>query len=59
MLLECKKTFWRPRTGELTALPRHVAGGEGAGFPLPKDPTRLSALWASGFGSSGLTPGTK
>jgi len=34
--------FWPMTTGELTALPRLLAGGEGSRFPSPRTPPRLS-----------------
>jgi len=52
----------RPRWGSLQRSPRPLAGGEGAGCPLPKNPTprsrafgpRCSTLRASVLGPSGL-----
>ena len=41
-----------------SAPPDTPAGGEEASFPIPKNPTPLSGLWASGFGPSGFTPDT-
>jgi len=46
-----------PRTtlGELTALPKPIAGGMWRGLAAPpENPTPVSALWASGFDPSGL-----
>ena len=37
--------------GKNTVLPQRI--GEGVGCPLPKNPTPLSALWASEFGTLG------
>ena len=46
-----------PRTplGELTSLPQTHSWWRGAGCPLPKNPTPLSAFQALGFGPLGLT----
>ena len=44
----------RHRWGSLQRSPKPIAGEEGAGGPLPKNPTSLSALRATIFGPSGL-----
>jgi len=51
-----------PRTslGELTALPHaDPLVGTKLAAPSPRTPLLLSALWASGFGPSGLDPDPK
>jgi len=43
-----------PRWGSLQRYPRPLAGGEGAGCRLLKNPTPLSTFQASGFGPTVL-----
>ena len=60
--LKCGKILWWPGLrpwpagGSYSALPDTLAGGDGAGWRLPKNPTPLSALRASNLGHSGIAP---
>jgi len=48
-----------PRCGSLQRSPGLPSWWEGGWLPLPKNPTSLSAFWASGFGPLGLGPDPK